>query len=289
MNKKSNNSAMLVLIGVVASILVVLILIFIIGLRQLRSATSGKSQPRAVLQSQSSASSSSSSSSAQTGARTPLQNAELQVGMAEVFFDDDDITAAQKAITALPQSQRASFQSRLEAVKVSQKKREALRLTTAPRPDMIMQNPAKPFFVVGHYSNYGMIASEIPDLDQYSEEDIIKIFGKPTAVITDKKTVIDDLYRLTASGDLDKNHQSKELERLITVNHAGQLTKSEAEAFSAQLLDVVESTQFEMPKTVMELDYQAQGKPNVYFFDGKIMYATPITRYYYFPRLSDLK
>ncbi|MRB85032.1 DUF4947 domain-containing protein, partial [Bacillus thuringiensis] len=63
------------------------------------------------------------------------------------------------------------------------------RTKTAPKADMIIENPDSEFAVTTYYREAGFLSAYGPDFDQYSAADILRIWGQPDEIITDSQQI----------------------------------------------------------------------------------------------------
>lgn len=207
-----------------------------------------------------------------------LKNPERNVRLAELSLNQEEIKQAQASVKEYGGENTKKFEERL---KKAQKEHDSLkesRAKTAPKADMIIENPNSEFAVTTYYREAGFLAAYGPDFDHYSSADIVKIWGQPDEIITDSKKIHQNL---ALAFDEDNNPVNYEAKMLRKQWVQGQLTWREVRAFIAINQD---NSYGGYEKQFV---YEKQGKPNVYFSEDRVEYVTPIVRYVAFTRLPE--
>lgn len=232
--------------------------------------------------------SSSSSNSQKEYTEMELQNPTENVLVAEFSLNLEDIQLAEVSVKKYGGNQTADFEKRLAE---AQKQSELASKNTAKQsdhPKQLVQNPISKdgYTRLYYYRQNGAFQAGTPDFDQYSAEDIIKMWGKPDEILTDDTTITNNLgvdiggdteAGLTTEGKILWEHCYK------TTSHGdGTLTWRDTRAYIAWLNDAAFGTYSKA------LIYSKQGKPNVYFDDeGKIYYVSPIMKYLAIDRVPE--
>lgn len=221
----------------------------------------------------------SSSTHPSSWADSVLNNPNKNVMIAELSLNQDDINLARASVKQYGGKESDSYSKRLDE---AQKEHDTLsqKFTTTPAAaDVLKSNEQDDFTIVTYYGEGDMFTAYLPDFDQYTEEQVLSMWGEPDEVITDEETIRNHL-----APDRDKDgsfKQGSEYWRLFAEEwQTGTMSWRELRAYNVGIYDLYLGGRFSK-----ELVYQNQGKPNVYLDqEGKVVYVTPVLKYLMFPR-----
>lgn len=213
-----------------------------------------------------------------TYSASQLKNPERNVRIAELSLNQADIKQAKASVKEYGGEKTEAFEERLTNVQKEHDSLTKKRAKTAPKADMIIENPNAEFAVTTYYREAGFLSAYGPDFDQYSAADILRIWGQPDEIITDSQQI---QKNITLEFDENNNPVSYEAKNLRKQWQQGQMTWREVRAFIALIQDN------SYAGYTKQFVYEKQGKPNVYFSEDQVGYVTPIVRYVSFSRLPE--
>lgn len=214
----------------------------------------------------------------ETYTASQLKNPERNVRIAELSLNQAELKLASASVKEYGGDKTADFEERLKKAQAEHESLKNKRLKTAPKEDMIIENPDSEFAVTTYYREAGFLAAYGPNFDQYSSSDIIRIWGQPDDILTNSEKI---QKNLTLEFDDQNNPVSYEAKVLREQWQQGKLTWREVRAFIAFVQDN------SYAGYTKQFVYEKQGKPNVYFTDDQVGYVTPIVRYVSFTRLPE--
>ncbi|MDK7991093.1 DUF4947 domain-containing protein [Enterococcus raffinosus] len=214
----------------------------------------------------------------ETYTASQLKNPERNVRIAELSLNQAELKLASASVKEYGGDKTADFEERLKKAQAEHESLKNKRLKTAPKEDMIIENPDSEFAVTTYYREAGFLAAYGPNFDQYSSSDIIRIWGQPDDILTNSEKI---QKNLTLEFDDQNNPVSYEAKVLREQWQQGKLTWREVRAFIAFVQDN------SYAGYTKQFVYEKQGKPNVYFTDNQVGYVTPIVRYVSFTRLPE--
>lgn len=207
-----------------------------------------------------------------------LKNPERNVRLAELSLNQEEINQAKASVKEYGGENTQKFEERL---KNAQKEHDSLkenRSKTAPKADMIIENPNSEFAVTTYYREAGFLAAYGPNFDHYSSSDILRIWGQPDEIITDSEKIHQNIALEFDEKNNPVNYEAKMLREQWL---QGQLTWREVRAF------IVINQDNTYGGYEKQFVYEKQGKPNVYFSEDRVEYVTPLVRYVAFTRLPE--
>ncbi|MDH6364583.1 hypothetical protein M2139_001570 [Enterococcus sp. PF1-24] len=210
------------------------------------------------------------------------EDLEETVLLAELFLSEDYIQKAETSLAnfAGTAEERKSFTKRITKAKESYTTMIKTRPETAPRADALIENPDSEFAVLSYcrYASGGFVAS-YPSFDQYSEADIIAIWGQPDATLT---TSEDIMAKIGINKEEDGSIASTgEIEIIRNEFFTGNLTWREARA---AMIVVYDQQYVPFDKALI---YESQGKPNVYFRENRAEFVSLISNYLCYARQTE--
>lgn len=207
-----------------------------------------------------------------------LKNPERNVRIAELTLNQEEIKLAKVSAKEYGGEDREAFERRIANAQKEHDSLKKKRPKTAPKADMIIENPNSEFAVTTYYREAGFLAAYGPEFDQYSSADILRIWGQPDEIITDTEQIGENLaIKSEEKGDV-VSYETKVLREQC---QQGKMTWREVRAFIALNIDN------RYAAYTKEFVYEKQGKPNVYFKEDRVGYVTPIVRYVSFTRLPE--
>lgn len=207
-----------------------------------------------------------------------LSNPERNVRIAELSLNQEAIELAEASIAEYGGEKTAEFEQRVAAAQKDHDTLKKERVKQPPKEDMIIENPDSEFSVTMYYREGGFFTAYGPDFDQYSSQDILRLWGKPDEIITDAEKI---KQNLTISFDENNKSSSYEVKMIRKSWQQGLLTWREVRAL---LIIAYDRSHGNYSKQFV---YEKQGKPNVYFEGDKVSYVTPLVRYVAFNRLPE--
>lgn len=206
-----------------------------------------------------------------------LKNPVRNLLVAELTLNQEEISKAKESVKRYGRKKAEEYTKRLDLAQQEHDQLVEERPTNAPRKDMIIENPDTGFSVLSYYRENGFFVAYVPEFTQYTERDILKIFGEPDETLTNpdkiKKNIDTDYF--------DDKSTLSELKILQDELFSGILTWREVRAFIVELNDIRGSN------FTKELIYKKEGKPNFFFQDDQVVYVTPIPKYVYFTRIDE--
>lgn len=207
-----------------------------------------------------------------------LKNPERNVRIAELSLNQESIEQAKASVKEYGGADTEEFEQRIQAAQKEHNELKKKRLREPPKKDMIIVNPNSEFAVTTYYREAGFLAAYAPTFDQYSSADILRIWGKPDAIITDTEQI---KKNLTVEFDKNSNPATYEAKILKEQWLESQMTWRELMAFLVIIKDNAAG------HYTKQFSYEKQGKPNVYFEGDQVEYVTPILRYVAFTRIPE--
>lgn len=207
-----------------------------------------------------------------------LKNLERNVIVAELSLNQEALSLAKASIKEFGGKQTEEYEERLKSAQKEHDKMKKIRAKKPLKSDMLVENPDSDMAVTTYYRENGFFVAYGSEYDQYSDKDIIQIWGEPDEIITDPNKISDSL---SIKYDDENNPANYETKVLKDQWLNGQITFREVRAFQAYVVDN------SYAGYTKEFVYQNQGKPNVYFNDNQVGYVTPIVRYVSFLRLPE--
>ncbi|GAA2906507.1 DUF4947 domain-containing protein [Enterococcus pseudoavium] len=118
-----------------------------------------------------------------------LKNPERNVRIAELSLNQEEINLAKASIAEYGGEQTGKFEQRLADAQNEHDQLIKNQAKEPPKKDMIIENPDSEFSITTYYREAGFLAAFGPDFDQYTSEDILRIWGNPDEIITDTQKI----------------------------------------------------------------------------------------------------